>query len=96
MITRLAVIKFIAAGRLHPGMTKAEVRELLGPPEAWGCTSRRYREPSIWKYGDVEFWFEQRRGRTAWPGPKLPGVYVEDTHGRGELLLGGPGPGGGG
>jgi hypothetical protein len=73
-------------------MTKAEVRELLGPPDRWGCTSRRYREPGIWEYGAVEFWFERHRRRTPWPGPKLAGVYVEDAdHQDGKMLLGGTG-----
>jgi hypothetical protein len=80
----------IEAGRLRLGMTKAEVRELLGPPDDWGGTSRRRREPSIWKYGEVELWFETGRRRTGWPGPKLHGVYAEDAgHRRGEMLLGG-------
>jgi hypothetical protein len=88
-----AVKVLIESGRLRLGMAKAEVRDLLGPPDDWGGTSRRRREPSIWKYGEVELWFETGRRRTDWPGPKLHGVYVEDVgHRRGEMLLGGGEP----
>jgi hypothetical protein len=69
-------------------MSKADVRELLGPPDAWGNSSNRYRDPSIWAYGGIEFWFEQRPGRTPWPGSKLRSVYTEDADGNGRMLLG--------
>jgi hypothetical protein len=81
------VLELITAGRIRLGMTKAEVRDVLGPPDNWGNTSRRYREPSIWKYGDVEFWFERRKSRTPWPGPPLIGVYTEKAS-EGQMLLG--------
>jgi hypothetical protein len=67
----------IAAGRLRRGMTKADVRTVLGPPTDWGSIVLQSREPGIWKYGDVELWFEQRLYRTSWPGPPLLGVYAE-------------------
>jgi hypothetical protein len=81
----------IAAGKIRLGMTKADVRELLGPPDAWGNTSRKYRDPSIWLYGAVEFWFQQIPHRTPWPGPRLEGVYTEDeSRQHGVMLLGLP------
>ena len=49
--------------QLSLGMTKAEVRKLLGPPDAEGATSRAYPEPAIWNYGDLEltFWTQKRK-----------------------------------
>jgi hypothetical protein len=45
-------------GDLQPGITtQAQVAELLGPPDAEGGTSRRYKKPSIYLYGTVEFFF---------------------------------------
>jgi hypothetical protein len=83
------VQRLLDQGKIRLGMTKAEVRELLGPPDDWGGTSRRYREPSIWRYGDTEFWFATARHRIPWPGPKLKGVYAEDAdHSGGRRLLG--------
>jgi hypothetical protein len=42
-------------------MSKAEIQELLGPPNAMGGTSRKYPQPSILLYGTVELWFRQER-----------------------------------
>ena len=82
------IMRLIEAGEIRLGMTKAQVREVLGPPAVWGGTSRRYCEPSIWKYGAIEFWFETRPGRISWPGPALKGVYAENSAGNGTMLLG--------
>jgi hypothetical protein len=38
-------------------MSREQVRNLLGEPDDTGITSRKYRTPSIWKYGDVELHF---------------------------------------
>jgi hypothetical protein len=82
------IVGLIRQGHLRLGMTKAEVRALLGPPPRWGSTTRKYREPGIWAYGPIELWFERRPSRTPWPGPRLTGVYTEDTEGNGSMLLG--------
>jgi len=79
------LVEMIEQGRLRLGMTKAAVRALLGPPGAWGNTSRKYREPSTWLYGRIELWFERHPYRVPRPGPCLVGVYTEDddqTEGR--------------
>ena len=44
-------------GRLHFGMSKIEVEDLLGPPEDTGGTSRNNRRPSIYRYGALEIFF---------------------------------------
>jgi hypothetical protein len=48
-------------GDLRCGMSKEEVRAILGPPDAMGGTSRKYPEPSLFLYGTVELWFRQQR-----------------------------------
>ena len=49
-------------GPVVPGCTSPELEAVLGPPEATGGQSRRYRRPSIWKYGDAQFFFDWPRG----------------------------------
>ncbi len=58
--------------KLKLGMTKAEVRALLGPPDCWSTITRNYPEPMIWKYGNLEltFWTKKKR-RVPYPGPVL-------------------------
>lgn len=71
----------IAAGRLHLGMTRAEVRATLGDPDALGVTSRKYRTPACFKYGEVQLFF----------GPHAPDglarVYWEAADGEEHLTL---------
>ncbi len=45
-------------GPLAPGMTRAQVESLVGLPDAMGSTSRKYRTPRIWMYGDIEVRYE--------------------------------------
>lgn len=40
------------------GLTRQELVEVLGEPDHVGDASRKYRTPSIYKYGDVEYWFQ--------------------------------------
>ncbi len=44
-------------GSVRLGMNRAQVESSLGTPDEIGGTSRKYRKPSIWKYGDVELHF---------------------------------------
>lgn len=44
-------------GPLRFGQTRATIATLLGPPDDVGSTSRKYRRPTIWKYGDFEIYF---------------------------------------
>jgi hypothetical protein len=80
IIGEYEIKKLIANKSIYIGMTKADVRSLLGPPDAWGGTSRKYKEPCIWLYGKVEFFWGTKKYRTPYPGPKLYGVYVEDNN----------------
>jgi len=59
---------FLQTGRLGPvrlGMSRAQVEEALGPPDEVGCTTRKFRRPSCWFYGDLELHFV-RGGDELW------------------------------
>ena len=43
---------------LSKGMTRTEVVTVLGEPDNTGGTSRKYRTPCIYVYGDIELTFE--------------------------------------
>ena len=44
-------------GPVRLGMSRIQVERSLGAPDHVGGTSRKYRKPSILKYGDIEFHF---------------------------------------
>ncbi len=44
-------------GPLRFGQTRAAVALCLGPPDDVGGTSRKYRRPTIWRYGAFELYF---------------------------------------
>jgi hypothetical protein len=68
--------------RVEIGMRRDQVVEILGQPDDVGGSSRKYRTPSVFKYGHVEFHFESNKhGR-------LIRVYTEDADGNGTTLLG--------
>lgn len=57
-------------GPVHLGMTREQVRHALGEPDALGGTSRKYRTPTIWKYGTIELLYH--------PGnPHLQTIYMD-------------------
>jgi hypothetical protein len=49
--------KLVDRGFIHLGMSRDELRSLLGDPDDVGAISRKYEHPSIWKYGEVEFFW---------------------------------------
>lgn len=42
---------------LRLGMTRAELKAVIGEPDDVGGTSRRWRTPAIYKYAELEFHF---------------------------------------
>jgi hypothetical protein len=67
--------------KVRVGMSRQDVLALLGPPDATGGTSRKYREPSILKYGQIELHFEP------WKDGRLVRAYTEDEQSEGRVLL---------
>lgn len=65
MVMLISLREFVATGRfgpLTPECTPAALEAVFGPPEAKGGTSRKYSDPVIWKYGDLEFCFDRQVG----------------------------------
>src|SRR5258708_5678349 len=59
---------FFHTGSLGPirlGMSRAQIQEAVGPPDYVGGTTRKYRQPSIWSYGNIELHFV-RGGDELW------------------------------
>jgi len=77
-----SVSALIQAGRIRMGMTRAELRALLGEPEDVGCTSRKDKVPSVWKYGEVEFAFPPAKSAREADSHGLYLVYVDEGHQR--------------
>ena len=67
--------------RIRIGMTRGEVIAALGPPDDVGGTSRKHRTPSIFKYGEIELFFEP------WKDGTLVQAYTEDENRNGIVLL---------
>ncbi len=54
---------FLRTGEFGPvrlGMSRGQIRGLLGEPEEWGPSPRAKHNAGIWKYGDIEFYFHHK------------------------------------
>jgi hypothetical protein len=54
----------LATGAFGPvclGCAREALEAAFGEPEGTDGTSCKYRRPNIWKYGDVEFYFDRTR-----------------------------------
>lgn len=60
--------------KLRQGMNREEVVSAIGEPEDKGGTSRKYKTPSVYKYGDLQLWFEP------WKSGKLFAIWRESIH----------------
>ena len=57
---KVSLQEFIRTGKFGPielGMGRAQVETILGAPDAWTAQENK-ADASIWKYGDVEFYFQ--------------------------------------
>ena len=45
-------------GAVEWGMNRAAVEQLLGSPDSWMDSTPGYKTSPIWKYGDIEFHFQ--------------------------------------
>ena len=71
----------VAAGDIRLGMTRNQVRAVLGEPDDVGGTSRKYKIPCCWKYGDVEFFWPPARSATNAEQDSLELVMVDGLEG---------------
>lgn len=77
---------FLRTGEFGPvrlGLSRRQLRGLLGEPEDWGVFPRAKHNATIWKYGDIEFHFHFREDA-------LVGVFadgVEELRGGGAIDL---------
>jgi len=60
--------------KVRKGMSREDVKEALGEPEAEGGTSRKYKTPSIYKYGNIQLFFEPYKAG------KLLTIWHEPSH----------------
>lgn len=63
------------------GMTRDELRQILGEPEDVGATSTRQKLPLIWRYGTTEFHF----GPSRTSGLQM--IFEEDSTGTVRLSI---------
>jgi hypothetical protein len=49
-------------GQVPFGCDQRHLEAVAGQPEATGGVSRKHRQPIIWRYGDVEFYFSRSSG----------------------------------
>lgn len=64
-MTTVHLRDFLATGEFGPislGADRPAVEACFGQPETTGGQSRKHKRPNIWKYGDVEFFFERDSG----------------------------------
>lgn len=51
-------LQTLKLGEIHLDQHEDEVASILGKPDYVGGTSREYRRPSLWKYGDIEMYLD--------------------------------------
>ncbi|MEM6782543.1 MAG: hypothetical protein AAF624_02280 [Bacteroidota bacterium] len=62
----ISLLRFLKTGSYGPvrlGQTREQVRSHLGEPDDKGGVSRKYRRPTVWKYGDVQLFWPEREER---------------------------------
>jgi hypothetical protein len=68
-MSSISIIDFLTSGSFGPialGCSKADVLGILGEPDLRGGTSRKHRQPSIFRYGDIEFHFGHQEAAPLW------------------------------
>jgi hypothetical protein len=56
-------LDLITIGKINQialGFSRGEIENILGKPEMKGGSTRKYPNPVIWKYGDIEFIFNNK------------------------------------
>ncbi len=45
-------------GLIELGISRSAVEQYLGSPDDWEASAPNYQSATIWKYGDIEFYFQ--------------------------------------
>ena len=80
----LTLLEFLRCGKipgLEIGMTQQEVASALGVPEDIGCVSHKHPQPAIFKYGNLQLFFNRS------DQPTLTCIYVESSAAAGDFTL---------
>jgi hypothetical protein len=65
-IVEVDILEFLRTGSFGPvgfGMSRAQLEELLGPADDVGIAFRKDKHPTIFKYGDIEFYIDSAQDR---------------------------------
>jgi hypothetical protein len=80
MIRKLeSVSGLIAARRIALGMTRGELRAILGTPDELDGASRKYNWPCIYMYGEIQFVFPRASSGRECQTQGLLYAYVADA-----------------
>ena len=63
----VSMLAFLRTGEFGPiklGIFRAELQGCLGDPENWGPHPKAKQHAAVWKYGDIEFYFDN--SNTLW------------------------------
>lgn len=81
--------ELIESNQIRLGMTRQELKEVLGEPTDWNVGTRKYPKPMVYKYqgNDIEFTFEYHdQGGLVlvfYEDPDLtPHIILKEEHGR--------------
>lgn len=72
-------------GSINLGDTPEIIKEILGEPDYYGGATRKYRTPSVWSYGDIEFFFNMTNDLSK---RKLSSIHGDHINSR-QILTGG-------
>jgi len=85
--TQEIVQELIRAGRINVGMTRQALFLALGEPDEFGGTSNKYKHPSIYKYGQVQFVFPPCQNQNESQHGGLQYIYIDDDQSDGPTFL---------
>ena len=51
-------LRTLKLGKIHLGMHEDDVTAILGKPDFLGGSTRKYRKPSLWAYGNIELIYD--------------------------------------
>lgn len=57
----VSMLDFLRTGEFGPlklGTSRTELQGCLGNPENWGPYQKAQQHAAVWKYGDIEFYFD--------------------------------------